>query len=52
MLLKTAQGSSTIAIITSACIVAPILPQLGLDSEIYKALTVVARSRLGSEPAM
>jgi GntP family gluconate:H+ symporter len=42
VLLKTAQGSSTIAIITSASIVAPILPQLGLDSEIYKALTVVA----------
>ncbi|MFN8428500.1 MAG: GntP family permease [Spirosomataceae bacterium] len=42
VLLKTAQGSSTIAIITSASIVAPILPQLGLDTEMHKALTVVA----------
>jgi gluconate:H+ symporter, GntP family len=40
--LKTAQGSSTIAIITAATIVSSMLPQLGLDSEMAKALTVVS----------
>ncbi|MDY0099643.1 MAG: GntP family permease [Bacteroidales bacterium] len=32
-LMKTAQGSSTVAIITSASFVAPMLPMLGLDTE-------------------
>ncbi|MFC2089826.1 GntP family permease [Bacteroidota bacterium] len=40
--LKTAQGSSTVAIITAASIVAPILPALGLDSDTSRALVVVA----------
>lgn len=40
--LKSAQGSSTVAIITTAAIVAPLLESLGLDSEISKALTVLA----------
>lgn len=40
--LKSAQGSSTVAIITSAAIVSPLLEPLGLSSEISKALTVLA----------
>ena len=39
--IKTAQGSSTVAIITTAGIVAPLLASLGLDSETAKALVVV-----------
>jgi GntP family gluconate:H+ symporter len=35
--LKTAQGSSTVAIITTSAIMAPLLPQLGLNP----AITVV-----------
>ena len=41
-ILKTAQGSSTVAIITAATIIAPILNVLGLDSEISRALSVLA----------
>jgi GntP family gluconate:H+ symporter len=41
-LLKTAQGSSTVAIITAASIVLPLLPALGLDSEQGKLLTVLS----------
>lgn len=40
--LKTAQGSSTVAIITAAAIAAPLLEPLGFDSAIGKALTVLA----------
>lgn len=40
--IKTAQGSSTVAIVTTAGIVAPLLASLGLDSEVAKALAVVA----------
>jgi len=40
--LKTAQGSSTVAIITAASIVLPLLPALGLDSETGKLLCVLA----------
>jgi GntP family gluconate:H+ symporter len=40
--IKTAQGSSTVAIITTASIVSPLLPVLGLDSDISKALAVIA----------
>jgi len=40
--LKTAQGSSTVAIITTAGIVAPLLSPLGLDAATARALTVVA----------
>jgi H+/gluconate symporter and related permeases len=41
-ILKTAQGSSTVAIITAASIIQPLLPSLGLDSETGKLLTVLA----------
>ena len=40
--LKTAQGSSTVAMITTASIVAPLLPVLGLDSEVLKVFAVLA----------
>lgn len=40
--LKTAQGSSTVAMITTAGLVAPLLPALGLDGASAKALTVIA----------
>ena len=40
--LKTAQGSSTVAIITTAGIVAPLLEALGLDTPTARALVVVA----------
>jgi len=40
--LKTAQGSSTVAIITTAGIIAPLLGTLGLESPTAKALAVVA----------
>ena len=41
-LIKTAQGSSTVAIITSSSIVLPLLPILGLESENGKMLAVLA----------
>ena len=40
--LKTAQGSSTVAIITTSAIVYPLLGALGLDSEMGKTLVVMA----------
>jgi len=40
--LKTAQGSSTVAIITTAGIVAPLLGALGLDTATARALVVVS----------
>ena len=40
--LKTAQGSSTVSIITTAAIVAPLLTTFGLESTIDKALAVLA----------
>ena len=40
--LKTAQGSSTVAIITAASIVLPLLPALGLDTPNGHLLTVLA----------
>lgn len=40
--LKTAQGSSTVALITAASILLPMMPSLGLESETDKALAVVA----------
>jgi GntP family gluconate:H+ symporter len=42
LMLKTAQGSSTVAIITTASIILPMLPALGLDSEMAKLLTLLA----------
>lgn len=41
-ILKTAQGSSTVAILTAASIVLPFLPQLNLDSENGRVLAVLA----------
>lgn len=41
-ILKSAQGSSTVSIITTAAIVAPILESFGLDSAIGRALTVLS----------
>ncbi len=41
-IIKTAQGSSTVAIITTAGIVSTLLPSLGLDSDQGRALAVVA----------
>jgi len=40
--LKTAQGSSTVAIVTTAGIVSPLLATLGLETATAKALVVVA----------
>jgi GntP family gluconate:H+ symporter len=42
LILKTAQGSSTVATITTASIVAPMLPSLGLNSEFGKLFTLLA----------
>lgn len=41
-ILKTAQGSSTVALVTSAGIIAPLLPVLGLDSPVRAALVCMA----------
>ncbi|MBW2937819.1 GntP family permease [Aureisphaera sp. CAU 1614] len=41
-ILKTAQGSSTVSIITTATIIAPMMGTLGLDSELSRALSVLA----------
>jgi len=40
--IKTAQGSSTVALITTASIIAPLLLSLGFESEVDKALVVSA----------
>jgi gluconate:H+ symporter, GntP family len=42
VVMKTAQGSSTVAIITTASFVAPMLPVLGLDSEWGHILAMLA----------
>ena len=39
---KTAQGSSTVAIISSASIIFPLLPSLGLDSEWGRQITLMS----------
>jgi len=41
-ILKTAQGSSTVAITTTAGILAPMLPALGLNTPVLAVLTVMA----------
>jgi GntP family gluconate:H+ symporter len=41
-ILKTAQGSSTVAIITASSIVLPLLPALGLNTETGKLLCVLS----------
>jgi GntP family gluconate:H+ symporter len=40
--LKSAQGSTTVALVTTSALVAPLLAQLGLDSEMGRVLTVMA----------
>lgn len=40
--LKSAQGSGTVALVTASALVAPMLGQLGLDTEIGRVLTVMA----------
>jgi GntP family gluconate:H+ symporter len=40
--IKTAQGSSTVALITTASILAPVLSSLGVETELQKALFVAA----------
>ncbi|HET8737260.1 MAG TPA: GntP family permease [Pricia sp.] len=40
--LKTTQGSSTVALITTASIVAPMMPALGLDDPFLTTMTVLA----------
>ena len=40
--LKTAQGSSTVALITTASIVAPLMVGLGLDDPFMRTMTVLA----------
>ena len=39
--LKTAQGSSTVALVTTASIIMPMMSSLGFETEIQKALVVV-----------
>lgn len=40
--LKTAQGSSTVALVTTSALIAPLLPALGLATVFGKVLTVMA----------
>ena len=40
--LKSAQGSTTVALVTTSALVAPMLGQLGLGSEMGRVLTVMA----------
>jgi gluconate:H+ symporter, GntP family len=40
--IKTAQGSSTVAIITTASILAPMMATLGFETELQKAMVVIA----------
>jgi GntP family gluconate:H+ symporter len=47
--LKTAQGSSTVALVTTASILAPMMATLGYETEIQKALVVVS---IGAGSAM
>ena len=42
VIMKTAQGSSTVAIITTASFIAPMLPSLGLDSESGRLFSTLA----------
>mgnify|MGYP003600549827 FL=1 len=40
--LKTAQGSTTVALVTTSAMVAPLLSQIGLDSELGRVFVVMA----------
>jgi GntP family gluconate:H+ symporter len=48
-IMKTAQGSATVAIITTTSFIAPMLPALGLDSEWGRLLSILAMGA-GSMP--
>ncbi len=39
---KTAQGSSTVSLVATSALIAPLLPSIGLDSEYGKVLAVMA----------
>lgn len=41
-LLKTAMGASTVAMIVTSAMVAPLMPSLGFESEMGKALVIMA----------
>lgn len=40
--IKTAQGSSTVALVTTASILAPMMASLGFETELQKAMVVIA----------
>ncbi|MEX0647840.1 MAG: GntP family permease [Balneolaceae bacterium] len=40
--IKSAQGSSTVALITAASLIVPLIPSMGMESEISKAMVVIA----------
>ena len=40
--LKTAQGSSTVSLVTTSTLVAPLMASIGLDSEMGRLLCVMA----------
>lgn len=40
--LKTAQGSTTVSLVATSALIAPLLPELGLDSETGRVLVVMA----------
>jgi GntP family gluconate:H+ symporter len=40
--IKTAQGSSTVALITAASIMSPLMATLGFETELQKAMVVLA----------
>jgi GntP family gluconate:H+ symporter len=42
VIIKSAQGSSTVALITTSSLIAPLMPALGFDSEIAKAIVVLS----------
>jgi len=41
-LIKSSQGSSTVAIITTASIISPLMPSMGFDTEVARALMVLS----------
>ncbi|MEM8969706.1 MAG: GntP family permease [Bacteroidota bacterium] len=49
--LKGAQGSSTVALVTTASIVAPLLPSLGLDTPTMRVFTVLATGAGATAPS-
>ncbi len=49
--LKGAQGSSTVALVTTASIVAPLLPSLGLDTPTLRVFTVLATGAGATAPS-